>query len=107
MRNEQDIRKLTGLFQKTPLISIFFIIGSLSLMGIPHLSGYYSKDAIIGLSRLYEANLVIYFLTIVGVISTTFYSIRLFFYLFAKQDFKRKGSLKFYYGYKTNYFNVV
>ena len=74
---------------------------------MPHLSGYYSKDAIIGLSRLYDANFIIYFSTIVGVISTTFYSIRLFFYLFVKQDFKRKGALKYLYGYKTNYFNVV
>jgi len=85
MKNEQDIRKINGIFNKSPLISICFIIGSFSLIGLPHLSGYYSKDAIICLARTYDYNFIIYFSTIIGVISTTFYSIRLFYYLFFKK----------------------
>ena len=57
---------------------------------MPHLSGYYSKDAIICLSRTYDYNLIIYLSTVIGVISTTFYSLRLFYYLFCKKSFNRK-----------------
>jgi len=103
-KNEQDIRKLNNLFNKSPFVSIVFIIGSLSLMGVPHLSGYYSKDAIICLSRTYDANLVIFLSTIVGVITTTFYSIRLFYYLFYRNGKSRRFLLT---NYKTNYANVV
>jgi len=50
MGNEQDLRKFGGLKKRLPLTYIFFLIGSLSLMGIPFLTGFYSKDLILEVS---------------------------------------------------------
>ena len=45
--NEQNIYKLGGLNKVLPLSYIFILIGSLSLMGWPFYTGYYSKEYII------------------------------------------------------------
>jgi NADH-quinone oxidoreductase subunit L len=43
----QDIRNMGSLHLATPVVSFAFIIAAASLAGVPFLSGYYSKDAII------------------------------------------------------------
>ena len=47
LSNEQDMRKFGGLAPLLPYTSIMFLIGSLSLMGFPFLTGFYSKDLIL------------------------------------------------------------
>jgi len=49
LSNEQDVRKMGGLLRLLPLSYILFLIGSLSLIGFPFFSGFYSKDKIIEL----------------------------------------------------------
>jgi len=50
MSNQQDIRKLGGLIYFLPFVYTVMLIGSLSLMALPWLSGFYSKDLILELA---------------------------------------------------------
>jgi NADH-quinone oxidoreductase subunit L len=47
MHEEQDILKMGGLKNKMKITFVTFFIGSLTIAGIPPLSGFFSKDAII------------------------------------------------------------
>jgi len=48
MHDEQDMRKYGGLFRQLPRTSWAFLIGSLSLVGVIPLVGYFSKEQILG-----------------------------------------------------------
>jgi NADH-ubiquinone oxidoreductase chain 5 len=78
--DEQDIRKMGGLFYYLPLTLTFFTLGSLSLMGMPYLSGFYSKDIILEFSLFGDA--FTYWGLISAAVFTSAYSTRLLFYVF-------------------------
>jgi NADH-quinone oxidoreductase subunit L len=46
--HEQDLRKMGGLRHKLPITAYTMLIGVLAISGIPFLSGWYSKDQIVG-----------------------------------------------------------
>jgi NADH-quinone oxidoreductase subunit L len=48
MHDEIDMRRMGGLAKHLPITFVVFSSGYLALIGFPFLSGYYSKDAIIG-----------------------------------------------------------
>jgi NADH-ubiquinone oxidoreductase chain 5 len=82
--NEQDIRKYGGLIKMFPFVWIILIIASLSLMGIPFLSGFYSKEKIIEYSfYIYNSNnLVAFWFSNLSAFLTAVYSLRLLAYSF-------------------------
>jgi NADH-quinone oxidoreductase subunit L len=47
MGGEQDMRRMGGLWRKTPITYVTMWIGALSLSALPFFSGYYSKDTIL------------------------------------------------------------
>ncbi len=47
MSDEQDIRRMGGIWTRIPVTYAVMWIGSLALAGIPFFAGYYSKDAIL------------------------------------------------------------
>jgi len=52
--DDQDLRKYGGFLSFLPLTHICLLIASVSLMGVPFLSGFYSKDLVINWSYVYE-----------------------------------------------------
>ncbi len=77
---EQDIRKMGGLKSVTKVTYVTFLIGTLAIAGIPGLSGFFSKDAI--LAAAYDANPAIWAVSLVISLLTCFYMFRLLFLTF-------------------------
>lgn len=98
IQDEQDMRKMGGLINILPFTYGMILIGSLSLMGLPYLTGYYSKDYIIELSySLYiltgQLN-ISYILGIITALITSIYSIKLIYLTFI--SYPNAGSKKKY-----------
>lgn len=77
----QDIRKMGGLLPKMKITASTFIIASLSISGIPPLSGFWSKDEILA-SAYQSGHLVIFSLAALTSLLTAFYMFRLCFLAF-------------------------
>lgn len=84
LQDEQDMRKMGGLRRILPYTYIMFVIGSLSLMGFPFLTGFYSKDVILEIA--YSCHNLIghfaYWLGTIAAFCTAFYSTRLIYLTF-------------------------
>ena len=81
---EQDIRKMGGVRKLMPVTAVFFLIGTLALIGIPPLAGFWSKDAILA-SALATGGALGWFLYIAGLIGavlTGMYALRLYLLVF-------------------------
>ena len=96
VKDEQDMRKMGGLIKSIPLTYIMILIGSLSLMGFPYLTGFYSKDLILEL--IYDKYYIAfaYWLGSFSALLTAFYSIRLIYMTFITNTNAKK----------ENYFKV-
>jgi NADH-quinone oxidoreductase subunit L len=84
LHHEQDIRQMGGLRKVLPITYATFLIGTLSLIGFPGFSGFFSKDTLIEsvhLSNQYGAHFA-YYALLIGVLITTLYSMRLLFVVF-------------------------
>ncbi len=88
MHHEQDIRKMGGLKKYMPITYWVALIGSLSLIGFPGTSGYFSKDAILIATKnadVWGAGYA-YWMILLGVFVTAFYSFRMFFLVFHGEE---------------------
>jgi NADH-quinone oxidoreductase subunit L len=79
MSDEQDIRKMGGIWRLIPLTYALMWIGSLALAGIPFFAGYYSKDMILEAAYAAHSGVGAYafWLGIAAAMMTAFYSWRL------------------------------
>jgi NADH-quinone oxidoreductase subunit L len=79
MSDEQDMRRMGGLWRKIPVTYVTMWIGSLALGGIIPFAGYYSKDAILEAAYAYGSPAAIYgFIAgVAAAFCTAFYSWRL------------------------------
>nr|AWV84284.1 NADH dehydrogenase subunit 5 [Alarcta quadrimacula] len=79
--NNQDIRMMGCLCYQMPMTMTLMNIANLSLCGIPFMSGFYSKDLIVESMYFTNINFMIMILMYVGIGLTSFYSMRLSFFL--------------------------
>lgn len=84
MSDEQDIKKMGGIWKKIPYTYAAFWIGSLALAGFPPFAGYFSKDLILESAYAKETGLghFAYWMGVSAALLTAFYSWRLIFVAF-------------------------
>lgn len=94
--DEQDIRKMGNLVRLLPITYISVFICSFCLGGLPFLSGFFSKDAIIEATYSFD-NLgwFSFNILLLAAFLTTFYSVRFFYYIFWRNYFAGNRSKVF------------
>ncbi|MCX8749830.1 NADH-quinone oxidoreductase subunit L [Snodgrassella sp. B3088] len=101
MHHDQDMRHMGGLRKYMPVTWICMLIGSLSLIGTPFFSGFYSKDSIIDAvkaSTLPFSSLA-YVALVASVFVTAFYSFRLYFLVFhGEEKWRQSGQGEHHHG---------
>ncbi len=83
LTGEQDMRRMGGLGRAMPYTRNVFLIGALALVGIPPLSGFFSKDSIIASTLTQGAfGYCLFAACLVGAFLTGLYTFRMFFIVF-------------------------
>jgi len=84
LAGEQDIRKMGGLVRLLPFTYVCILVSSLSLMGFPFLTGFYSKDIILSTSFFIGTYYGYYsfFMGLLAAIFTAAYSAKLLYLTF-------------------------
>src|SRR5271170_2330900 len=82
--DNQDFRKYGGLIAYLPLTYSVMLIASLSLVAIPFMTGFYSKDFILesAYGQYHLSSIIVYFIATIGAIFTTLYSIKVLYLTF-------------------------
>jgi NADH-ubiquinone oxidoreductase chain 5 len=82
--DNQDFRKFGGLKAFLPLTYSVMLIASLSLVAIPFMTGFYSKDFILesAYGQFYLSSIIVYFIATIGAMFTTLYSVKVLYLTF-------------------------
>ena len=96
LSNEQDMRKMGGTNQLMPFTYAMMLIGSLSLVGFPFLTGFYSKDLILELAaaKYTISGDFVCLLGTICVLFTSYYSFRLIGATFLSNSSAHRTSVK-------------
>ena len=83
-----QMQGLGGLRKKMPITAYTMLAATMAISGVPFLSGFYSKDAILAASFYFgwtrhREHILLFLLPVVGAAMTAFYMFRLWFLVFA------------------------
>jgi NADH-quinone oxidoreductase subunit L len=81
LHGEQDLRRMGGLKQELPLTYWTFLTGTLAIAGVPLLSGFFSKDEILG-KTFASGHTVLWAIALVTAFLTATYMFRLLYLAF-------------------------
>jgi NADH-quinone oxidoreductase subunit L len=81
LSGEQDMQKMGGLKKHLPWTHPTFLIGAIAIAGVPFLSGFFSKDAILT-QAFVQGHYFVWALGLAGAVMTAFYMFRLIFLVF-------------------------
>lgn len=84
--NNQDLRVIGGIYKCIPWTYTSFLISSISICGIPFISGFYSKDMILEVIRFNYDNFFIVLMYYLSVGLTVSYSVRLIYYTIGRES---------------------
>jgi len=81
LSGEQDMRRMGGLRKYLPRTYPAFLVGALAIAGVPFLSGFFSKDAIVARAFI-EGRYALWGFGLLTAVLTAFYMFRLIFIVF-------------------------
>ena len=82
--DNQDLRKYGGLISYLPLTYSVMLIASFSLVAIPFMTGFYSKDFLLesAYGQYLLSGIIVYFIATLGAMFTTLYSVKVLYLTF-------------------------
>jgi len=80
MSGELDMRKMSGLKKVLPITNLLMLVGCAALAGFPFLSGFFSKDAIVGAA--FARSNILGGVMLFTALLTAYYTFRLYFQVF-------------------------
>ena len=87
LHHEQNIFKMGGMKNKTPLVFITMLIATLAITGVPPFAGFFSKDEIL-FSAFSSGHYVLWAIGVFTAILTAYYMFRLIFVVFFGKNYK-------------------
>jgi NADH-quinone oxidoreductase subunit L len=81
LANEQDVRRMGGLWKTLPFAFVAMLTGVLAISGVPGLSGFFSKDAVV-YGALETGHPWLYAIGVITAGITAYYMFRLLFVTF-------------------------
>ena len=78
-KDSQELRDIRGLWLKIPLTGGCLVLARISLMGLPFLRGFYSKDLVVERLLVKGFNSVVLVLIMFAMVGTVIYRFRVFF----------------------------
>ena len=84
----QDIRRMGMLINLIPFTALFMLIGSMSIVGVPYMSGFFAKEAVLATTFAnysFQGHFS-YVIAVVAAIGTSFYSFKILHRVFLRKQ---------------------
>jgi NADH-quinone oxidoreductase subunit L len=92
LHHEQNIFKMGGMKERTPLVYFTMLIATLAISGIPPFAGFFSKDEIL-LTAFASGEYVIWSIGVLTAVMTAYYMFRLIFVVFYGKNYEEHKDL--------------